>query len=212
MATDYPLVGPPSITVGQFASVLATAHSPAAPEAASMYAAITRQGIDPAVVLAIMQHESNFGRAGIAVGRQNGFGSRYYAGIPGATNRGGWASFTSWTAGAAYTASLLAGSRYAGSSNANTARTFPTVYAPSSDGNNPSSYGATIVNTINRWKGMPAVAAPKAAAKPAAKPSTTVPAATAPAAPAAAGGGLLTPMHALVIVGGVAILAVLVKR
>ena len=177
MANDYPLIGPPSITLAQFQSILTAAHSPAAGEAPAMYAAIRRYNVDPAIVLAVMQHESSFGKAGIAVGRNNGFGSRYYSGTTafGATNRGGWAAFPTWTQGAAYTASLLAS--YARTKAYSTARTFPNRYAPSSDGNNPNAYGNAVVAAINRWRGVaPAAspapkAAPKAAPAPSAKPT-----------------------------------------
>ena len=205
MATDYPLVGAPSITLSQFQAVLTAAHSPAAGEAPAMYAAIRRYNVDPAVVLAIMQHESGFGKAGIAVGRNNGFGSRYYSGTTsfGATNRGGWAAFPNWASGAAYTASLLASSTYAGNKGANTARTFPKVYAPSSDGNNPTAYGLAVVNAINSWKGLPSVKAgttksPVTTAK--AKASATV----AKAAPAVTAHG-----PSMLTIAGVGLLLIL---
>ena len=163
MASDYALIGPPTIDLVTFQGVLTAAGSPAAGQAPAMYAAIRTYGVDPAVVLAIMQHESNFGKAGIAVGRNNGFGSRYYGGTMrfGAIDRGGWAGFPTWAAGAGYTASLLASARYAGTRGANTARTFATVYAPTSDGNNPTAYGLSVVNAINRWTGQSAIYASK---------------------------------------------------
>lgn len=182
MANDYPLVGPPTIDLRTFQAILTAAHSPAAGEAPGIYTAALRYGVDPAVLLAIAQHESSFGSAGIAVGRHNLFGSRYYAGTAafGATNRGGWAAFPSYSASAAYTASLLASKSYAGAGY--TARTFPERYAPSSDGNNPKSYGTAIVNAVNRWRGAaPAASSSKPAAKPAAKPATAKPAAAKPA-------------------------------
>ena len=159
MANDYRLVGPPTIDLRTFQSILTAAGSPMAGEAPGIYTAAMAHGVDPAVILAIAQHESGFGKAGIAVGRHNPFGSRYYSGTAafGAINRGGWASFPNYTAATAYTASLLASSSYAGAGL--TARTFPTRYAPSSDGNNPASYGASIVNAINRWTGAPPAAA-----------------------------------------------------
>lgn len=175
MATDYPLVGPPTIDLRTFQAVLAAAHSPATGEAPAIYATALSYHVDPAVLLAIMQHESGFGTAGIAVGRHNLFGSRYYAGTAqfGAVNRGGWASFPSYTASAAYTASLLASSSYAGAGY--TARTFPERYAPSSDGNNPAAYGLAIVNAINAWRGAPkAPASSKPGSRPAAKAPTRV--------------------------------------
>ena len=158
MATDYAIVGPPTIDLRTFQAVLTAAHSPMAGSAPAVYAAILSHGVDPAVVLAIAQHESGFGKAGIAVGRNNPFGSRYYPSTAafGAINRGGWAAFPNYAAAASYTAALLAshsGNKYGG-----TARTFPVWYAPSSDGNNPKRYGLAVVNAINRWRGQAIVA------------------------------------------------------
>lgn len=208
MATDYPVIGPPTIDLRTFQAVLVAAHSPAAGEAPAMYAAIRNYGVDPAVVLAIMQHESGFGKAGIAVGRNNGFGDRYYAGAAafGATNRGGWAAFPTWAAGAAYTASLLAS--HGKQANGGTARTFPNWYAPSSDGNNPQSYGLAVVNAINAWRGDPKIAA--SAARAATTTPAKAPAKAAPKAPAKSGMGTGT---ALGIVGlAVILLAILITR
>jgi hypothetical protein len=151
---DFPILGAPSISLSTFRSVLTGAGSPAAPEAIGMYDAAIQYGVDPAVLLAVFQHESGFGKAGIAVGRQNGFGSRYFGDTAeGGTNAGGWYRFPTWTAGAQYTARLLGGPMYGGSGAYSTARTFPNRYAPSSDGNNPSSYGASVAGAIAGWSG-----------------------------------------------------------
>lgn len=150
---DYPLRSAPTISLASFTNVLRNAGSPIAAEAAGVYGAFVAHGINPAVGLAIAQHESSYGKAGIAVGRRNPYGDRFYAGIKNAVNRGGWASFSSYTAAAQYEAGLLAGPKYAGGAYANTARTFAQVYAPSSDGNNPKSYGSAIVGLINKWSG-----------------------------------------------------------
>lgn len=210
MATDYPVIGAPSIDVRTFQTVLTAAHSPAAGEAPAMYAAIRSYGVDPGVVLAIMQHESGFGKAGIAVGRNNGFGDRYYAGAAafGATNRGGWAAFPTWAAGAAYTASLLAS--HGKQANGGTARTFPNWYAPSSDGNNPQAYGVAVVNAINSWRGDPKIAAAAARITPATPKAAPK---AAPKAPAKAAGVTIGTGTALGIVGlAVILLAVLMIR
>jgi hypothetical protein len=155
---DYPLKSAPTLTEGQFASILKAAKSPAAGEAAGIYAAFVAQGLNPAIGLAIAQHESSFGTAGIAVGRNNLYGNRYYASEAafGAVNQGGWAKFPNYTAGAKYEASLLAGPLYAGNPKFNTVQTFAYRYAPAGDGsNNPNAYGNAIVNAINRWGGTP---------------------------------------------------------
>jgi hypothetical protein len=202
MSNDYPVKGPPTIDLRTFQAILTAAHSPAAGEAPAIYTAAMRYGVDPAVLLAIAQHESGYGSKGIAVGRHNMFGDRYYAGTAafGAVNRGGWAAFPTYAAGAAYTASLLA-------AHGGTARSFPSWYAPASDGNKPAAYGLAIVNNINRWRGSAPAAAGKAASSsssPAkAKPKAKAKASTTIAAPA----GIST--SAIYGLGTVALVAIL---
>jgi len=189
---DYPILGTPTISMASFHNVLANAGSPMAAESNSVYAAFVAKGVNPAIGLAIAQHESSFGKAGIAVGRNNPYGMRYYGQ---GTNKGGWSAFSSYTAAAVAEASLLASSTYGKSSNYNTARTFPYRYAPSSDGNSPANYGSTVASLIRQWGatgGIPYKGAPAStSAKPAAKPTTKAIAPVAPShkkAAAAAGG------------------------
>jgi hypothetical protein len=147
---DFPLFGPPSISLAKFTSILQAAHSPIAGSAAGVYAAFVAQGVDPAIGLAISQHESSYGKAGIAVGRNNPYGDRYYANAAafGGRNVGGWVRFPTYTAAAQYEAHLLA-TGYRGY----TARTFAEKYAPAKDHNNPSSYGNSIVRLLASWSG-----------------------------------------------------------
>lgn len=169
---DFPIFGPPSISLARFTSILRAAGSPEASSAAGIYNAFVAQGVDPAIGLAISQHESSYGKAGIAVGRDNPYGDRYYASAAafGGKNVGGWVKFPSYTAAAQYEAHLLATS-YRGY----TARTFAQKYAPASDNNNPSSYGNSIVNLLKKWTGGAAPLSTKvaASAKPKAKATTT---------------------------------------
>ena len=201
MAYDFPLFGPPTISLAQFTHVLQAAHSPIAAEASGVYNAFVAQGVNPAIGLAIAQHESSYGKAGIAVGRYNPYGDRYYspAAAYGGRNVGGWVRFPNYTKAAQYEAHLLA-TGYRGY----TARTFAEKYAPARDHNNPSSYGNSIVHLLNQWSGgkggiagsphptSPPKAAPKG--KPAAtsgaiaKPSLTAYAKAHPKATAAEGG------------------------
>ena len=78
MAGDYPLLGPPSISLPAFASILSAAGSPAASSATGIYNALKKYGVDPAVGLAIFQHESSFGKAGTATKTHSIGNSRYY--------------------------------------------------------------------------------------------------------------------------------------
>lgn len=162
---DYPLIGPPTISLAAFRNVLAAAHSPMTGEAAGIYNAFVAKGINPAIGLAIAQHESSFGKAGIAVGRNNPYGDRYYPGALAGRNAGGWQGFASYTAAARYEAALLAGPGYAGSKTHNTIRGALARYAPAADHNNPTAYGNAVVALISRWSaGRGAIPVGKAAA------------------------------------------------
>jgi hypothetical protein len=185
---DFPLFGPPSISLAKFTSVLQAAHSPIAGSASGVYNAFVAQGVDPAIGLAISQHESSYGKAGIAVGRNNPYGDRYYASAAafGGKNVGGWVRFPSYTAAAQYEAHLLA-TGYRGF----TARTFAQKYAPSSDGNNPSSYGNSIVRLLASWSGHGGTVTTAVGST--AKPKAKAPAKAPPKKPAATSGALAKP-------------------
>lgn len=183
---DYPILGAPTISLATFSAVLQNAGSPAAPEAAGMYQAATHYGVDPAVLLAVFQHESSFGKSGVARNTRNVGNLEWHpvsAGV-GAVQAGRWASYPSWTASASDTARLLASTMYGRSSQYATVRTFPFRWAPSSDGNAPTSYGAALAASIHRWSGqagsiitaLPRIEAAALPAKhPAARPAAKLP-------------------------------------
>lgn len=154
-ALDYPILGKPTVSLAAFIHALQAAGSPAASQGAGIYNAFVAQGVDPSFALAIAQHESNLGKAGIAIGRNNLFGQRYYASQSayGAVNAGGWAKFPNYVADAKAEAALLAGGLYGKSTKYSTALTFPFRYAPSSDGNSPANYGKAIVAYITKLSG-----------------------------------------------------------
>ena len=152
-ASDYPILGPPTLSFDQFAGILRGAGSPAASEASGLWTAATSRGVDPGVFLAIFQHESGFGRAGVAVHSRNPGNLRTADPSFGGVRRNGFEYFGSWTAGANATAALLASGLYGRSAGYNTARKLPFRWAPSSDGNAPASYGSALVANLNRWTG-----------------------------------------------------------
>lgn len=198
--TDYPILGAPTISRSSFLHVLQNAGSPMAAESNAIYDAYVRHGVNPAIGLAIALHESSFGKAGIAVGRKDPYGLRWYPNYAasGGWNKGGWAAFSTYAAAANAHAGLLASSSYGGSSKYGTARTFPYRYAPSSDGNSPKSYGNAIVSALTRWGatgGIPYTGAPAGSVKSKPKPKKATTKAAAPAVPsrskaAAAGVGI----------------------
>lgn len=147
--TDYSIIHAPRITAACFAAVLHRAGSPAAAVASDAYAAARARGVDPAVMLAIFQHESGYGRAGAAVLDHSWGNERTAAG--GYPIVGGFVRFPTWLAGATNTASLLrlyGLSRIRTGTDTSTVRRLPYVWAPAADHNKPDAYGAALVASI----------------------------------------------------------------
>lgn len=143
----YTILHAPRMTAAGFRAVLRRHGSPAAAEAAACYAAIVATGVDPAVALAVFQHESNYGRAGIAT-RNRSWGNIRNA----ATHQ--FIRYATWTGGAAGIGRLLAlygrnGIR--AGVDTSTTQTFPYVWAPASDGNAPDRYGDAVSALVASW-------------------------------------------------------------
>ena len=158
-AGDYPLLAAPSISLAAFTSILQNAKSPAAGEATGIFNALVKYGVDPAVGLAIFQHESSFGKSGTATKTLSIGNSRYYGdqglGITKyvTASNGSFAKYPSYTVAAEDLGRLLSSSMYGKSANYNTVRTFAAKYAPAADHNSPSGYGAAVANAIAKWTG-----------------------------------------------------------
>lgn len=154
MATDYPILAPPTITARTFAAVLTRAGSPARGAALDAYRSAVAYGVDPAVLLAVFSHESSYGRAGRAVGNRSWGNERSAPGYP---TSDGFARFPTWEAGAHNTARLL---RVYGKSairpgtNTSTVQRMPYVWAPAADGNRPDAYGDALVRSINAYRAL----------------------------------------------------------
>lgn len=149
MATtpDYPILGPPRISTLGFAEILRSNRSPAASEALSCYQAALGQGVDPAVMLAVFRKESTFGRFGYA-NRNRSWGNIR-------ESSGAFRAYSSWTAGAADCARLLAvygRNQIRPGRNTSTVQTFPYVWAPAADGNAPDRYGDQLASWITEWQ------------------------------------------------------------
>jgi hypothetical protein len=176
--TDFTILAAPRIQQATFARILRDAKSPAAVDAPKLWVAIIRHGVDPALALAVFQHESSYGKAGAAVSRRNWGNLRTSPNFP---RDGGFVTYPSWVDGAGDAARLLA--RYGRNEirpkkNTRTALTFPFVWAPSADGNKPDRYGKAVVAAIQRFIEIDRALNP-------AQPKTVVPAPAVPAAPAA---------------------------
>jgi hypothetical protein len=149
--TDFTILSKPRIHEDTFRYFLRHRRSPAAPEAHEAYTRIVAHGVDPALALAVFQHESSFGRAGAAVSHRNWGNIRHAAGF---RTEGGFACYPSWSVAAGDAARLLAvygRNQIRPHRNTSTARTFPHVWAPSSDGNRPTRYGRAIVAAMREY-------------------------------------------------------------
>lgn len=145
MATDYTILAKPRISLERFAKVLRDAKSPAAGPAAACYAAAVREGVDPAVLLAVFEHESSFGTRGLAVVNKS-FGNLRHAGR--------FVRYATWPKGAADCARLLAiygRNEIRPGTRTDTTQTFPFVWAPRADHNDPDAYGDAITRAIAAW-------------------------------------------------------------
>lgn len=136
-----------------FIEVLRAAKSPALPEAEACYDICVAAGIDPAVALAFFQHESTYGKKGLATSTLNWGNIRRSQGrgvnkvIPG---RGQFAHYTSWAASLADWCDLIKSKTYIGRGLTTVALVLP-VYAPSSDNNKPERYAAAVASAVTLW-------------------------------------------------------------
>ncbi len=140
-------IAPPRIAADAFARVLATGASPAAPDAAALYAICAGHGLDPAVALAFFAHESRYGTRGVAARSRNWGnlrrGRRAYAVAD------GFAYYRAWPDSLRDWCDLII-ARYVAQGLATVELALP-VYAPSSDGNAPARYVAIVRALVASW-------------------------------------------------------------
>src|SRR5438046_1834194 len=99
----YPVVGPPTISVGFIDQVLAASHSPAAGQGQALYDLGVKYGIDPVYALAFFWHESAFGTTGEARATRSLGNERCIIDRPCIDpDRGGYAQMQSWEDGFAH--------------------------------------------------------------------------------------------------------------
>lgn len=146
---DYSVVGSPTINVAGIDKVLSIAQSPAQGTGEAMYAYGVRYGIDPVFALAFFQHESTFGRNGIAatnLGLGNIRCSQGFVCI------NGFRAYSSWGAGYADWYKLIR-YQYVNAWKLTTVAQIVPVYAPSSE-NNPTQYIASVESAAAMWRGQ----------------------------------------------------------
>jgi len=147
---DYSVLGKPTITAARIDTILRDAHSPAQGTGEAMYAYGVRYGIDPVFALAFFQHESTFGRNGIAatnLGLGNIRCSQGFVCI------NGFRAYSSWGAGYADWYKLIR-YQYVNAWKLLTVEQIVPVYAPSADRNNPTQYIASVESAVAMWRGQ----------------------------------------------------------
>lgn len=147
----------PRISRAQFARVMRACNSPAAAqtEADACYAAIADAGVDPAIALGFALKEHSLAWLGVSA-RTRGWGNVTTAALVGNVARvrsigadGRFAMYASYTDGAADWAEYLY-YRYHQRGIVDLAAVIA-IYAPSSDGNDPAGYAATIRRLVPMW-------------------------------------------------------------
>jgi len=140
------VIGGPSLSAAFIDRVLATYGSPAVGLGRALVADSQRFHIDDVYALAFFLHESSFGTAGVARVTRS-LGNIICSGYP--TCFQGFRSYSSWQVGAWDWFRLLA-SEYL-PRGLSTVQAIVPVYAPASDGNNPDSYIAAVLQAVSTW-------------------------------------------------------------
>lgn len=152
---EHSITGAPSISVAFINQVLCRSGSPVCGEGQTLYNIGVSYHIDPVWPLAIFQHESDFGTTGEARGSKS-IGNlrcldRAHYGDLGTWCQDGYAWFPSWQAGIEACYRLLAGPLYVRGGLTTIERIIPR-WAPSSDGNDPAAYVASVLQSVTRWR------------------------------------------------------------
>lgn len=141
------VIGGPSLSASFIDRVLAAYHSPAVGLGRALVADSQRFHIDDVYALAFFLHESSFGTAGVARYTRS-LGNIICSGYP--TCFEGFRSYASWQAGAWDWFRLLTYEYLP--RGLTTVQAIVPVYAPASDGNNPASYIAAVLQARATWR------------------------------------------------------------
>lgn len=139
----------PSINVATIRSILQKYNSPAVGSAESIYNLGVEYGIDPALCLAFFVNESTAGTAGVARVTKSVGNIRTTAGY---IDYQGYRKYDTWEQGIEDWYRLIR-DLYIAEWGLTTVDQIIPVYAPSSDGNNPDHYIATVKKLVTSWRG-----------------------------------------------------------
>ena len=148
-SSSYNPIGPVTISLSVFKEFLAEMHSPALPEADTMYAACAGLSCDPAVMAAFFEHESSGGRYGAASVTRSVGNIRCSAGYAcyNTGSNGSFRQYASWTAGAADWARLL--QMYKNDWKLSTLEEIIPHYAPQADHNDEAAYRSSVIRRVD---------------------------------------------------------------
>lgn len=171
MATN--VFGPATISRASFAAVLKAANSPVLTErpADEYYSAIVGYGLDPAFMLAVFCHESNYATASgsvvLSYGTRNWGNTRSlsltniapippFVDVPG---KGKYVKFPNWLTGLWDACNRLVSPAYPyAKAGASTVETIIPIWAPKTDNNDPARYIAAVTALMAGWKDTNTVA------------------------------------------------------
>jgi hypothetical protein len=138
----------PSMDAAAIRQVLQKYNSPAVGAADAMYTLGLEYGIDPAFCLAFFINESTAGTAGVARTTKSVGNIRTTAGY---TDYQGYRKYESWEQGIEDWYRLIR-DLYIADWGLTTVDQIIPVYAPSSDGNSPDHYIATVKKLVSSWR------------------------------------------------------------
>lgn len=138
----------PSMDAAAIRQVLQKYNSPAVGAADAMYAMGVEYGIDPAFCLAFFINESTAGTAGVARTTKSVGNIRTTAGY---ADYQGYRKYESWEQGIEDWYRLIR-DLYVADWGLTTVDQIIPVYAPSSDGNSPDHYVATVKKLVSSWR------------------------------------------------------------
>ncbi len=152
--SGFSVVGSPSLSADFINQVLSTANSPAAGTGQVFYSQSLSTGIDDAYALAFFQHESTFGKFGVAASSLSIGNLRClddsYSDL-GTWCESGYAYFPSWSNGIIAWYRLIH-NLYVSEWRLTSIDQIINKYAPSDDSNDPSSYVRSVESSVSLWR------------------------------------------------------------
>lgn len=142
----FNVLGSPTITATHIEQILDAARSPARGTGQALYDLGVQSGIDPVFALAFFQHESAFGRAGIAA---TNFGLGNIRCTTGYHCLYGFRAYRSWQAGYADWYQLIR--YYCDTWSKCTVEQIVPTYAPASE-NDVSGYITNVEEAVKTWR------------------------------------------------------------